>query len=69
MKVGDILKYTNIDKEEILGLVVGPPLDNPDTGRLTAKVHWFDDATATHENVKDVLDPEWWGIEVYIESR
>ena len=69
MKVGDILKYTNLDEEEILGLVVGPPSHNPDMGQLSVKVHWFDDAAATQENVKDILDPEWPGIEVYIESR
>jgi hypothetical protein len=69
MKVGDVLKYTNLDEEEILGLVVGRPSHNPDAEQLSVKVHWFDDATATHENVKDILDPEMIRIEVYIESR
>ena len=57
MKIGDLIRYWNMDSEPVHGIITSHPFVDEEMGdgkRVT--VHWLDDSEPTNEEVDGLLD-------------
>jgi len=68
MKIGDLIRYRNMDGELVYGVVCkGTHKHTFDRGyarRDAIKVAWTDDISVTTELVEHILDPEHDGLDL-----
>ena len=69
VKVGDLIRYWNIDNESVFGVIVEDLGFFKKYDEEAVKVHWFDDNYRTEEKVSELTDPECEYFEVLNESR
>jgi hypothetical protein len=58
IKNGTLVVYTNIDDEDIFGVVTEFVEKHEKYLSPAMKVYWFDDDEPTYETVAAILDPE-----------
>ena len=69
MKVGDLVRYIDMDDKPVFGLIVEESVFNEDRGAETVDVVWFDDGDVTAEATIDLCDPEHEYLEIISEGR
>jgi len=70
VKIGDLIRYWNMDSEPVHGIITSHPFVDEELGdekRVT--VHWFDDSAPTNEEVGVLLDPAMDYMDIISESR
>tara|TARA_R110000824_G_scaffold305010_3_gene492791 strand:- start:2000 stop:2227 length:228 start_codon:yes stop_codon:yes gene_type:complete len=58
LKNGTLVVYTNIDDEDVFGVIMEFVEKHEKYLSPAIKVHWFDDDQPTYETVTAILDPE-----------